>query len=130
MRYSLKYNTYYISNNNIKPCNNKVFWCHALGLKRRQYFLVYFNILLPIFFPVSEYPLSLFFTLDLLGKLTLGKVNSCYLRDHIPFPMMRPVLMFGTVKVNSCRPPGGPMFQFPCPRPRPLPPPCPGGPPA
>jgi len=44
---------------------------------------------------------------------------------------MRPVFMEGTVKVNSCRPPGGPpMFQFPCPRPLPLPPPWPGGPPA
>lgn len=49
---------------------------------------------------------------------------------HIPFPIIRPVFMVGTVNVNSCRPPGGPMFQLPWPRPRPRPPPCPGGPPA
>ena len=129
MRYSWKDNTYFISNTNIKPCNNKVFWCHTLGLKRTQYSCLFqYPIMHFLFLLVNIF--SLCFTLALPGKLTPRKVNSCQLRDHIPFPMMRPVLMFGTVKVNSCRPPGGPMFQFPCPRPRPLPPPCPGGPPA
>ena len=61
---------------------------------------------------------------------SLQQIGILLLMGHLPFPMIRPVFMVGTVKVNSCRPPGGPMFQFPCPRPRPLPPPCPGGPPA
>lgn len=36
--------------------------------------------------------------------------------------MINPVFPVGTIKLNSCNPPGGPMFQLPWPLPLPRPP--------